>query len=609
MTIPQTSDSFGNMMRLQGLKNVTGRRKVLPGAQFLQQMEGFDNDVSGTSQNPFMQNLPQIETGAEISPQSYDVRANEVVAPAKQEEEQESIWTKLGRALGMQQREETEVTPQTPPIETQQADLQQGLPPVSASQEEAADQGFFSSLMKEANKPYEGFYLGRLRSLRDAAKEEIKKDFSSGVNPIVYEMNPDIQKPEALINQQKIEQEEVKARAEKALENPESTIVYGATDLVANQPDLKEKFRQITGIDLTEEKNRQTAAYEKVLDDMENGNNQEMQGYTEQEKRIAQRIQNNEFTDSDKYFVGLALLMPVLAGAFFGKEAALGALSGSAKGVADILGNRRKENMENEKLLADIQQLKGKNQLNKSEIELKKLGIPAEVSKNLPKDENEHLIGKQEAVWTDPATGKEMKGIRILPGLVVPHEYVKDKEELKEKRKEAAEISPAIQATREINKLTGEIIDVANRMKDKSIVGQALASILSGKDSGLDTKLGEQIEYQGRKVNSYVFLEHKLKLLVDAYRQAKGMRALTNTVQEHIDGLFRNPAGSFQSYKDTVDQMLYTDDLAQSRLLNTVEGMGFVPEFVIKELQPSVKNKYDKLNRSEGEKEAAELLR
>ena len=140
-------------------------------------------------------------------------------------------------------------------------------------------------------------------------------------------------------------------------------------------------------------------------------------------------------------------------------------------------------------------------------------------------------------------------------------------------------------------------------------MGDALRSVINGKSPGLATKTGKMIDYDGRKVNSYVVLEHKLKLLTDAYRQAKGMRALTNTVQDHIDSLFRNPAASFQSYDDTIDQMLYTRDLAQSRLLNTVESAGFAPEFVSEMLQPSSKSVYNNLNTRSGEKEASELLR
>ncbi len=55
--------------------------------------------------------------------------------------------------------------------------------------------------------------------------------------------------------------------------------------------------------------------------------------------------------------------------------------------------------------------------------------------------------------------------------------------------------------------------------------------------------------------------------------------------------------------------MLYTRDLAQSRLLETVSNAGFVPEFVIEKLQPDVKKTFNNLNYREGEKESSALLR
>jgi len=334
-----------------------------------------------------------------------------------------------------------------------------------------------------------------------------------------------------------------------------------------------------------------------------------MQGYDEQMRRINERIATNQATDGDKFYIGLALLMPLLVGAIFGKEAGLGALGGTAKGLAGVFQNREEGAREDEKLLADITKLKGQNDLRKTELDLERLKIPENVRKGLPKDEREHLIGKNEITWTDPKTGKQETGVQIKPGLVARNEFITDKEELKEMRKEANEISDAIIPTKDINKLTKDIIYLSSHLKDKNILGQAFQSYLIGKNPGLSSKLGEEIEFEGRKVNSMIALEHKLKLLTDAYRQAKGMRALTNTVQEHIDGLFRNPSASFQSYRDTIDQMLYTRDLTQNRLFNTVSSHGFVPEILMEELGKENKGVYDQLNYQEGENLSSSLLK
>lgn len=622
MTSLSSPGPLGNIIsRLSGLKNVSGRR-VMPGEEDLENMDHLDTDVSGTASPmpdlsglvPPRENTPEADLGGELTPQSYDVRANTAMPPEEPPED-DNFFYKLGRSLKSsftpslsadfsRQFPNVKTEAQTPPIETAQVDMQEGLPPVTASEQEAP-QSLFSKIgssLKEYAQPFSerGHYYGEASPEREQMMEDAQLR-TQGIDP----------------NQRRAEQAEIKKnsqaeimeRTDKALENPTTTAVYGASDIVANQPDLQKGFQTITGMNFDEQIASQTKEYEKVLQDIQDQINQEGNGYTEQEQRIQQRILNNQATDQDKYYIGLAVLLPLLVGAFFGKEAALGALGGGAKGFADILGRRQKEDTENEKLLADIATNKGNLALKNADLQLKRLGLPGEIKKNLPKDENEHLVGKEEVTWVDPKDGQEKRGVQIKPGLVALPEYITDKEELKEMRKEANEIYTAINPTKEINKLTGDVIEIASKLKDKNILGQAIGAYVSGKDPGLATKLGETIEYNGRKVNSYVVLEHKLKLLVDAYRQAKGMRALTNTVQEHIDSLFRNPAASFQSYQDTVDQMLYTRDLAQSRLLNTVAGAGFVPEFVAEQLQPEVRGTFNTLNKREGEKEASELLR
>lgn len=623
MTIPNSS--VGNIMsRLQGLKNVSGRsrRSVIEEPDYLSDLEQEpSSDVTGTSLPNFSnflpadQNIPQGDIYEEPTPQSYDVRAN-TTNPEVEDDSFGSSLRKLGANLfsrfkegwkpnvSNETRQKMGVKPiaQTPPIETAQVDMKEGLPPVTASEQESTNA--IGKAISDYFKPFgsEEIWEGGIRPENQLLRENNKLRMQ-GINPDEYRQK------EAETNQKT--QNQLQDKINKASENPGTTAVYGATDIVANQPELNAQFKEFTGIDLNDEIVNQTAQYEKVMDDLDNLNNQEMQGYTEQEKRILQRIQNNEATDMDKFYVGLAVLMPMIVGSLFGKQAALGALSGGAQGFVNVLGNRQKENMENEKLLADIGNKKAENSLKKSEIDLKRLQIPSMVQKNLPKQQNEHLIGKKRVTWTDPKTGEEMEGFKIKPGLVARPEYIKDQEELKEMRKEAQEINMAINPTKEINKLTDDIINITSQLdeKDKGFLGDALRSVINGKSPGLATKTGKMIDYDGRKVNSYVVLEHKLKLLTDAYRQAKGMRALTNTVQDHIDSLFRNPAASFQSYDDTIDQMLYTRDLAQSRLLNTVESAGFAPEFVSEMLQPSSKSVYNNLNTRSGEKEASELLR
>jgi hypothetical protein len=156
--------SFGNIMsRLQGLKNVSGR-KVMPGDDFLQDMEPTNIDVEGASseQNlPMFQNflnspknVPQENTGSMVSPQGYDVRANTVDIPEEpmpqqmpQAPQDTGFLSRLGNGLRhMSARFQGQEMPlnksiaQTPPIETAQVDAQEGLPPVTASEQVAQEE-------------------------------------------------------------------------------------------------------------------------------------------------------------------------------------------------------------------------------------------------------------------------------------------------------------------------------------------------------------------------------------------------------------------------------------------------------------------------------------
>jgi hypothetical protein len=596
------------LSKLQNLRGVTGRKKVLPGAQFAQEMENPPVDLSGTYLPPpgvGEMNLPEADLGGELTSQSYDVRANTVGALDMTEEqipqEEENLFTRFGRALAMQTHNTP--NPQSAPIETKEVEAQEGILP--AQEQQYPNTALWENLgnaLSEYTKPMgtESWLYGTGDSENRKLIERAQLK-TQGIDPDQYAAQQ--QESHAA------EQAKFQADMDKAQQNPMEHIVYGATDRAAKMPEIKTEVKKITGIDFTDQIAEMTSKYEKILSDQENLNNEEMVGYDDQMKRINQRILENQATDADKLYIGLALLMPVLVGAMFGKEAAIGALAGGAKGIGDVYGNRIKNAREDEELLANINKLKGQNELKKSELELEKLKIPKLIQDSLPKDEKEYLVGKNEVKWTDPKTGEEQVGIEIKPGLVARPEFVSNKEELKEMRKEAGDIGEAMTATQDINKLTKDIIFLSSKLKDKNLVGQAMTSYLNGKDPGLAAKFGEEIEFEGRKVNSMIALEHKLKLLVDAYRQAKGMKALTNTVQEHIDGLFRNPSTSFQSYRDTIDQMLYTRDLAQKRLLNTVTSAGFVPEFLMEQFGKENKGVYDQLNNKEGEKLSSQLLR
>ena len=631
MSIPTSQEGIGNLLRLKGLKNVAGRGRRVAGQlpEFMEQ-ETPDYNFEGIGDKANMP-LPDLNGGG-VAPESYDVRANQVVVPPQEEEMQEEpgMWTKLGRNIAKYVENQQE---QPPAWQTEQGDAISKFK--NYAENKQPEQPIISETQPEMNYPKSGAYKdakwfennppefdpNAIEPQEPGVLSKIGKYLTSdyqggGITPQMEARNPEMFKnyPEVIARKEeeaKIkEQEQAQAKidSEKALENPYTTVVYGSSNKVANQPELQAKFKDITGMDYNEEISKKLPEYEKVMADMQDNLNGEMNGYSEQETRLRDKILSNQVTSQDKFLIGMALLMPLLIGGFFGKEAGLGALGGGAQGVSDILQRKSKENLDTEELLANIGSKKSENKLKQAELQFKTLSIPETIRKGLPDDVQEFLKGKKEVVWTDPNDGKEKKGILIKPGLVAMPEFVANKEELKEMRESANDISDALTAVKEVNYLTDDILDISSRMKDKTVVGQGLAAFLSGKSPSFASKNSEMIDYQGRKVNAYIVLEHKIKLLTDAYRQAKGMRALTQSVQDHIEGLFRNPEASFQSHQDTVDQMLYTRDLALDRIGNNAKDKGFAPEFLYEELKPKVKETFNKLNYKEGEKESDKLL-
>jgi hypothetical protein len=614
------NSSLGNIVtRLQGFKNVNPRR-VMPGAEFLQQeTEDVTPDVSGTASSmPNFSNFiankpnqPESDLGGELTPQSYDIRANSVTLP-NQQEENSGFFSRLGTALAdyvnpkkraemeernnamiRQAREMTQKSvSQTPPIATAQVDAQEGLPPVTASQEEAP-KGLWDSLKSEAGKPYNGLGRESIGNAFETTKNYLKDSFTPKLDATVYDRNPNLQKPPELVRQQEQKKELDQAEIESAKMKPWQVTAYGATDAFANSPDLVSDFNTYTGINFDEQMKEQTAKYEKVISDLEKGVMDNDANYDEQERRIKERILNNQSDDADKYYIGLALLMPLLIGGVFGKEAGLGALGGAAKGIADVLGQRQKDIRTDEESLSDIYKQRATNSAKKGELDIEKLKIPSEIQKNLPKDELEDLKGMKIHTFKDQ-NGKVIGGgPEVLPDLYLDMKYgntPKKREHMQEKASKLEEEKAALERA---NAATSDVIKAAMQLKDPGVMSKILAYALSDDDNGALKKLVRQnapdIVVDGRKVNSAVYIDSKIEQMKDAYRRNEQMKAFTTTVAAHIGNMAENPQYSGLNPKDLIDQMLILRDRGQQFFVDRAGSQGF--------LKQPLENKFGKLNR------------
>lgn len=622
MTIPYSSESLPHVFKLKGLKHAGGRRIMDPeseiaepdiGTSTVDNLEGTGNDTEqGTYSEkpilplfsnfkPFSQNEPQSDMGGELTPQSYDVRANSVLAENPAEatvespQEKPSIWSRIGKALSDYVNPEKKAEVQANLKATQekfkepivnpftQEEKPSGLtPPESSPGVWGAVKDYFSPTKRSEMQEYNKDLL-----------EDAKVRFEGG-------------DPEEI---RKEKEQQFTQEIEKAMENPWEYSVYGASDEIANSPNLQAQFKEITGIDYEPQIAEQVSEHEAAMDAIEKEYRGIQSHLTANEESIKQRILNNQSTDSDKFYIGLALAIPLLIGGFFGADVGLGALGGGSKGVADVLANREKGIREDEASLLDISKQKAMNEERLAGLNLERAKIRPNLIKNLPENANEHLLGMSEVSFIDPKTGEQKVGIQLMPGIIAKPEYIRTKEGLKNMQKSASDLADVKTYVNEINDLTNDVISIVSQLKDKSALTKYFTAVLSGKAPGSISKLTQDIEYQGRKVNAGVLLEEKLGFLANAYGMAKDLGQLDRAAQNHIKKIIDNPTTTLITPEDSLNQMLEIRKLAQRGLIRSAENRGFYPEFIMQDLAGENRELNRGLDKKEMNKRKEEIKR
>ena len=404
-------------------------------------------------------------------------------------------------------------------------------------------------------------------------------------------------------------EQELAAGVESAANQPWQHSVYGAAEVVASHPALQEKFKKITGIDYGPQIAQKISDYEAGMQGVEDTLNGNQTSLTEQENTITQRILNNQVTDADMYYIGLALLMPLLVGGLFGKEAGLGALAGGAKGVAESIARREKDIRSDESALLDISRQKSANAEKLASMALERSQLEGKLRKALPDDPREHLFGKREVEWVDPETNQVESAVEILPGLVADNSFVTTKEGLASRVKAADELSGIKSYVDELNDLTNDIIEITSQLEDQNPVSQMWSAFLAKKDPGSLSKTTQDVEFDGRRVNAGSILQQKLGLLANAYSRAKDIGQLDRAAQAHMANLFTNPTASLSSPKNTIDQMIEIRKLAQRGLVKEAQGKGFIPEFLQNQYDEKNRELFSRLNKKQQDLKVNELLK
>lgn len=402
---------------------------------------------------------------------------------------------------------------------------------------------------------------------------------------------------EGFDQQQAEQQERWKSSMEEALQNPYSTSVYGATDAVLNSPELSAQVEKI-GVEMTPEMEEMTKQMELAISNMSDREIKAQGEWDDQIAGIRSRIESNQATDNDKFFIGLALIMPLIVGGLFGAEAGLGALAGGAGGLSEQFGKREKGIREDEKSLSDLTKLKGESKLNQQKLEIEKAKIPGEVRKLIGEGPLAHLKGMNLVSYTD-AEGNKVEGVEMKPGLVAKLEFLDDKEAKKDMRIQAEEINQTRSAVNKLADNSRRIIEIAQQINDPGFFANVFQGWAKGKKPSIVAKFGEDIMLDGRKVNSAVALTQILEDTLEARRNVQKIKNFGPQLFEHFERILTNPYGQLTTPQDLIDQTtrLYID--TRDQFLDDVERRGFLKNPVLDDFREKDSKMFKSLNRDE----------
>ena len=657
------------MSRLSGLKSVSGRKVMpeadyLTDLESEQPdvsgsagpLPNFSNFISPNA------NSPEPDRGGEITAQSYDVRANTVqnekpyaalpilkgkVLPQFSNQfsqnptpnseidvpQESGFWQSLGQNLAsvfQSPQKETQdqpyaalpilkgkvlpqfsnrnITPENTPVENAQIGIQDENAQTGI-QDENAQTGINSENAQTGMNEYKspqvpevspGFF-GAVKDYFSPTKNSQMEDYNAQV---VQDAQLRAQGKDPIQVKAQIEADR-KAAEQKALERPWQYAAYGSASEVANSPALKAQFEQITGIDYEPQVKAEVSAHEAAMQGVEDSLNGINKQLGEREEGIKQRILNNQSTEADKYYIGMALLMPLIVGGFFGKEAALGALGGGAKGIAEVLGGRQKEIREDEASLLDINKQQSANTEKLANMALDKAKLGPSIRKALPEQPEAHLMGMEQGKWVD-ATGKEQRGVEIKPGLIAKPQFLNSKEAVSDMRKSANELSEVKTYVKELDDITQDLAEIIPQLKDPNKVWKAMASYLRDRVPGSLSAMTQDVMFQGRMQNAGTLLEQKLGFMANTYGMAKEIGQLDRAAQNHIKKILENPTSTLLTPRDFLTQILGVRELAQKGLVESATNKGFYPEFVIQDLEERNNELFGGLNKVENQKRLAE---
>lgn len=504
-----SSGAMGNILRLQGLKNVSGRR-VMPGDPVEEDNIDPEIDMQGTAQKvpnfanfipPEEKNLPQAELGGELTPQSYDVRSNSVIPEEEISQEMENPYSVLGESLpsAVGYPEENKTIAQEPPVETSQVDMQEGLPPITSSEQLEEEQML---PMKEGLEQ----------------PEEIKKE----------------------------------------VKEPGTYVQIGATrqmyeDLEDN-PELKSEVERIFDTTLSPDRLAEVNAFEEAT----KAYMDKLQGVetalSRREQELVSKIESRNLSTSEKISMAIALLAPaIVAGVVGGKEGFVGGLAHSGKGLADMLAVKEKEKNEAQELLPGISLERSKVAKEKLATEQQSAEMKRKIQESVPNHALKKIFQKDGMLLN----GKLVlnTGNPLLPLKSSSIRSEKDYDNFREKKmpKLSEKISVTEQGLHLLDNLE-ELIEISQ--KGKEGIGRDYIPFYDVSTKAFkafapfsrDTFKDEN----GNEVKISELYDTTIEQLSDMYNQAlggTGTKGAFKTYREHFKEMIPNPYNLDALYK------------------------------------------------------------
>ena len=622
------------------LSRLSNRRKVKSGVE-----EELPPELNGASIGDIGGGELPEELPGESLPQDYDARANRIIPdPAEMEmSQQPADMYELGKNLASmggqvtEQPEEAyptygkeeayptygrEEAPMPPEIQPQIEQPEEAYPtygreevpmPPENQQQDKMPLPILKKYMqgetgktrraKEEAKSKVPFGLKFLMSREQREKEEAERPMieeqqqadEAGISVEDYQQQQaaDLQTKEAELQTQNENYQQELSEAQKA---PYTKLVYGATDEVLNSPDLREEVEKL-GIEITPEMEGATKAMEALLSGQQADEINVRGVNTKQIADMQTRIDNNKPNDSDKFLVGMALLMPLVVGGFFGAEAGFKSLAGSAKGLTDVYDRRGKDIRADEEMIAKLTKEQQESKLREGKLELEKLKIPGEVNKIFGDGEYAHLKGMDKVTYTD-AEGNKEEGVQFYPGLVANLSQVPDQDAKKAMRKKADSIVGGKSIVDTLGDETRKIIKIVNQIKDPGKFETFLRRATKGYSAGLAATHGEEIMLDGRKQNAAVLLNQSLKKIGLLSRKSEDMK-YSDVLFKHMESIASNPYTDFVKTKDVKDQIISLYTGARDAYRKDVGNHGFSKAALIKEFKSKDTKMFKSLNLKE----------